>query len=245
MENEKSKIMVVDDESQVVQLLGDFLSSKGYEVSSAGSGEEALAWLEKHKADVVLLDLIMPGLKGTQVAKIVKRLYPNTKIVVITAYPKESAELCDLRAAEAVLTKPFALKELEQQLNALLIHPKRLTLHARILFVEPTGDAYQYLRNQFQRLALRGQYYETDLAQSEGELFRKAAQFRPDFVVFDTSFLQRLDPRGPERMLLIAQKTKETLSCNLLSIQYDYEELEKLAAQIRELCITHHLIKVL
>jgi len=64
-----AKILVVDDTPQNVKLLADLLSHKGYQVCTAASGEEGLAQVAKEKPDLVLLDVMMPGISGYDVCK--------------------------------------------------------------------------------------------------------------------------------------------------------------------------------
>ena len=64
-----AKILVVDDTPANVKLLGDLLASKGYQVSTAANGEEALAKVAAEKPDLVLLDVMMPGLSGYDVCR--------------------------------------------------------------------------------------------------------------------------------------------------------------------------------
>lgn len=116
MIDKKNKILVVDDECDVVKTLKNFLSRRGFEVNSALSGEEALSALEKNKTDLILLDIRMPGLQGTEVARIVKERYPYIKIIVVTAYPETLKSLGGQDILEDVLIKPIGLWELNNKL---------------------------------------------------------------------------------------------------------------------------------
>jgi two-component system response regulator ResD len=109
-EIKKIQILVVDDEKDVVDVLKASLFHKGYAVTAALNGEEALAQLKEQAADLILLDMVMPGLTGTEVARIVKGKYPHTKIVVVTAYPSASEELAKENISEASFIKPFKLQ---------------------------------------------------------------------------------------------------------------------------------------
>ena len=97
MLTEKSKILVVDDEPEIVGILREFLAKKGYDVIDALSGEEALNILDREKTDLVLLDLMLPGLKGPEAARIIKNKYPTIKIVTLTAYPDMGDSLLQLK----------------------------------------------------------------------------------------------------------------------------------------------------
>ena len=185
-----SNILVVDDEPGVVNVLRDFLSLKGYEVHTASSGEEALQALKEWDANLIILDIVMPGIKGTDVARIVKEQYPGTKIVIITAYPKESVELARMHSMEAMLTKPFRLQELCSTLEEILnkgfspetgkqktpVKTKLLFIKAGLLLVGPSDETYNFLRRKLEELAHKGQDYAVSKAFDEEDLFRKLAK---------------------------------------------------------------------
>jgi CheY-like chemotaxis protein len=256
-EIKKIQIMVVDDEKDVVDVLKTSLSRKGYEVTAALSGEEALAQLKGQEADLILLDMVMPGLTGTEVARIVKEQYPHTKIVVVTAYPTAIEGLTQEKISEASFIKPFKLQELYAKLEE-IAHPpeindtllpeeikaKALCIRASLLFVGQAQEAFQFLRQQFQQLVRRGQHYDMDLAVDETALFRKAGMSKPDIVVFDETYLHSLDVRVQTKILLLSQHTKEVVSCNLSAMLSDPAELEKLIEKIRILCIQNGLLEI-
>jgi DNA-binding NtrC family response regulator len=81
-----NKVLVVDDEAPVRDLLKDFLKKEDYQPTGCGSGEEALAILEKETFDVVLLDIKLTGISGLDVLKIVKEKYPKLPVVMITGF---------------------------------------------------------------------------------------------------------------------------------------------------------------
>src|SRR5512140_1144890 len=83
------KILVVDDEAEVVRLLQDFLTSKGYEVSTALNGVAALARVKETKPDIVLLDIMMPGIGGIDTLKEIKRIDPTIAVIMVTAVVDE------------------------------------------------------------------------------------------------------------------------------------------------------------
>jgi two-component system response regulator HydG len=120
MQEEKTKILVVDDETEVVDTLSSFLSRKGYEVNGASSGEEALSILEKESSDLILLDIRLPGMQGTEVARIIKEKYPSIKIIVVTAYSDESQTLYEDNLLEGLIIKPVKLQELYNKLLEIL-----------------------------------------------------------------------------------------------------------------------------
>ena len=81
-----AKILVVDDEPAIRETLAEVLNAKGRKVVTAASGEEALALLQKETFDLMLLDLIMPGLGGLQVMEKARTIAAGTVIIMLTAY---------------------------------------------------------------------------------------------------------------------------------------------------------------
>jgi len=80
------KILVVDDEAPVRDLFGDLFKKEDCLPVSCGSGEEALAILEKETFDVVLLDIKLPGMNGLDVLKEIRQKYPKLPVVMITGF---------------------------------------------------------------------------------------------------------------------------------------------------------------
>lgn len=80
------KIMVVDDEKNILMLYQSELEDEGYEVVIANSGKEALELFDKEKPDMVTLDIMMPDVDGIQVLRQLKEKNPNIPVIMLTAY---------------------------------------------------------------------------------------------------------------------------------------------------------------
>ncbi len=107
------KILVVDDENQVVRLLQDFLTSKGFEVYTALNGTEALDKVKEVKPRMVLLDIMMPGMGGIDTLKEIKKIDPNIAVLMITAViDEELANRAVKLGAFDYITKPFDIHEI-------------------------------------------------------------------------------------------------------------------------------------
>ena len=118
---EKLKILVVDDESRMRKLVGDFLKKKGYEVVEAGDGEEALdIFFEDKNISLVICDVMMPKIDGFEVVKEIRQ-YSQVPIIMLTAKGEESDELngFDLGVDEYI-SKPFSPKILVGRVEAIL-----------------------------------------------------------------------------------------------------------------------------
>ncbi len=104
------RIMVVDDEPDIVNLVSKILQKAGYWVSSASTGDQALEAIETEAPDLILLDLVMPGKSGLEVCKILKS-QPKTKdipVIMFTALGRDvDRNLSSWAGADAHITKPF------------------------------------------------------------------------------------------------------------------------------------------
>jgi DNA-binding NtrC family response regulator len=117
---EAVRVLVVDDEPDLRHGLRLLLAPQGFDVAEAATGAEALAALARAPADVVVTDLQMPGMSGTELLAEVKRRRPSTVVVVLTGYGSiESAVWCLQHGASHFLTKPFDNQEVVTLLTRL------------------------------------------------------------------------------------------------------------------------------
>jgi two-component system, OmpR family, alkaline phosphatase synthesis response regulator PhoP len=119
----KDKILVIDDEEDILELLRFNLTKEGYQVCSASTGEEALSLARTERPDLVLLDLMLPGIDGLEVSRRLKAdpLTRSMPIVMLTAKGEESDIVSGLElGAEDYITKPFSRKVLVARLRAVL-----------------------------------------------------------------------------------------------------------------------------
>ena len=109
----KHSILVVDDEEAIRTVLGGELVNEGYEVRTAGDGDEAIRELDKATCDLVLLDIKMPKLNGFEVLKYIREKHANTKVVMLTGFAdlKNAIESKKLGADDSV-SKPYDLVDL-------------------------------------------------------------------------------------------------------------------------------------
>jgi two-component system KDP operon response regulator KdpE len=113
-----TRVLVVDDEPQLVRALGVNLRARGYEVHAAANGAQALDLAARHKPDVVLLDLGLPDLDGVEVVEGL-RGWTNIPIIVLSARQDSADKVRALDAgADDYVTKPFAMDELLARLRA-------------------------------------------------------------------------------------------------------------------------------
>lgn len=102
------RMLIVDDERDICDCLKDFFTMRGFSVLSVFSGEEALARLETESVDVVLLDVMLPGLTGIEVLRRIKTLCPQACVVIVTALDRDDLRVqAQQWGAAAYVTKPF------------------------------------------------------------------------------------------------------------------------------------------
>ena len=115
------RIMVIDDEKIVGDMAKLSLEQEGYAVETFLNAEPALARLKEEKFDVVVTDLKMKGIDGMEVLRTVKKLYPDTKVIMITAFANLDAAIAALRAeVHDFFPKPVKIKELKESINRAL-----------------------------------------------------------------------------------------------------------------------------
>jgi DNA-binding NtrC family response regulator len=109
----KNRVMVVDDEEALRTVLSAELQGEGYQVASAGDGQEAINILTTQEFDLILLDIKMPNVDGFEVLKFVKDRHPKTKVVMLTGFAdlKNAIESKKL-GAEDFVSKPYDLVDL-------------------------------------------------------------------------------------------------------------------------------------
>ncbi len=118
MINNMSRILIVDDDRDLRKILKDTLTRRGYDVILAGSGQEALQMLEEAPVDLVISDLMMPGIKGIDLLVEIHQLYPEIGFLMMTAYGTvETAVEAMQKGAFDFLTKPFSISQIESRVE--------------------------------------------------------------------------------------------------------------------------------
>lgn len=118
--SEALRILVVDDEAQIARVLRRSLAARGYEVQTAGDGEEALATFNSWPPDLVITDLSMPNMTGLELCRRL-RAASRVPIIVLSVKGEERTKVAALDAgADDYITKPFGIDELLARVRAIL-----------------------------------------------------------------------------------------------------------------------------
>ena len=172
----QEKILIVDDERDIVELLRDYFALNGYETLTAASGEEAVRKAEK-QPDLILLDIGMPGMDGLQVCAKIPN-FVSCPIVFLTARIEESDKLQGLGSGgDDYIVKPFSIDELGARVAAHLRREKRKQRRGRIKFAGGLAIDYTERAIYYQNKPLTLAKKEFDivelLSQHAGQVFDK------------------------------------------------------------------------
>jgi DNA-binding response OmpR family regulator len=119
----KRRIVMIEDEPDILEVVAYRLEREGFEVSTSRDGEEGLARIRREHPDLVILDLMLPGVDGTEICRLVKR-DPQTRdipIIMVTAKSEESDVVLGLGlGADDYVPKPFSPRELVARVQAVL-----------------------------------------------------------------------------------------------------------------------------
>jgi DNA-binding response OmpR family regulator len=114
------KILVIDDEQKIVEICKDYLKADGYEVITASDGAQGLTKAHLQKPDLIVLDLMLPGMNGLDVCRSLRQ-ESNVPIIMLTARIEESDRLIGLElGADDYITKPFSPRELVARVRTVL-----------------------------------------------------------------------------------------------------------------------------
>ncbi|MCK4393291.1 response regulator transcription factor, partial [Candidatus Bipolaricaulota bacterium] len=114
------RILAIEDESDILEILRSFLTSQGYEVITTTSGTEGLRQFTEVEPDLVLLDVILPGKNGWEVLKEIRR-QSDTPVIMLTALGRVDDKVKGLsQGADDYIKKPFDLEEMKARIEAVL-----------------------------------------------------------------------------------------------------------------------------
>jgi DNA-binding response OmpR family regulator len=140
-------VLVADDEPSMLALVGQHIKTMGYEVLEASDGEQAWALAQEHLPDLVILDVMMPGMSGWEVCRKIREdvALAHTAIIMLTGIGENLNELTSpLYGADSYIDKPFAFPELDEKVRGALT--KRQASRPGLARTAP-GDGLELVRN--------------------------------------------------------------------------------------------------
>ncbi|MDD5094978.1 MAG: response regulator [Dehalococcoidia bacterium] len=121
----RKSLLLVDDHDSLRDMLGRALTNRGYDVSSASCGTDALSMSSERIFDVVVLDIKMPGMNGLEVLRKIREMYPDVPVIILSAVAdpemKTESQAMQLRAS-VYLHKPCKLQDLDAAIQRVLRH---------------------------------------------------------------------------------------------------------------------------
>lgn len=183
-----SHILIIDDDIHINEMLEEVLIQEGYQVSHAYSGTEALLFLANEKPDLILLDLMLPGLTGEEVLPQIEKI----PVIVMSAKVevKDKVALL-LNGAEDYITKPFEIEELLARIVVQLRKSTRLDSSEKLMYREITV-------NMVTHEAWVGEH-EVKLTKTEFAILKILLE-HPKQVITKTVLLDRLSEETPDCM---------------------------------------------
>jgi DNA-binding NtrC family response regulator len=204
------KVLIVDDEKEFRTYLSEALAGAGYETQAAASGREAVDLASDGDFDVVLLDLIMPKMSGSDVLVELRRVSPRSRVIMITAFASiENAVDAIRRGAIDYLSKPFKIDEL-------LVRIKRALEEARVDLSAEKGDLdviLDSLSNPIRRTVL--QLIAQRNTMRLMELVRELKVSDHTKVLFHLRMLKeaRMIEQGADKSYSLAREGTKALEC--------------------------------
>jgi DNA-binding response OmpR family regulator len=115
------KILIIDDDVSISDILSTYLSEEGYDVITAVTGREGISAFKSNHVDLVLLDVRLPDINGYAVLKDLKKMDKNAKVIMISAYHDMTSLLSAMAAgASKCIGKPLNIHELEKAIESVL-----------------------------------------------------------------------------------------------------------------------------
>src|ERR671910_669180 len=194
-----SRILVVEDEAHIRDLIVLHLGLEGLETTAVADGQDALARASTQPFDLVILDLMLPGIDGIAITRAVRREGPNqdVPILMLTARREESDKVLGLESgADDYLAKPFGVRELVARVRALLRLPRRSQLQAEAASAGDRPVEIHGLHIDPARRLVRVRGKDEDVTAQEFRLLHVLAT-HPGIVFSREALLRRVWPDHP------------------------------------------------
>jgi len=191
------KILVIDDEESILNVVQAYLQAESYEVHLARDGEQGLSAFRRYKPDLVILDIMLPKMDGLEVLQHIRR-ESETYVMMLTAKSEETDRIVGLTVgADDYLTKPFSPRELVARVKAILRRDRTTA--------QSEGEilTFTHIRIDTRRYKLWRDDEEIELTSLEFNLLKTLASY-PEMVLNREQLLQKVwgyDFYGDERVV--------------------------------------------
>ena len=199
---QRKRVLVIDDNKNLIKGLGDFLDFKGFEVATAESGEEGLAKMGGFNPDIILLDIAMPGMGGVGFLKRVtmpdgKLQYP---VLVFTAR-STTKEFFESIAVDGFIAKPYDKNELVNRMQEILSRqrPRVTDDSASVIRAALLGEDEQLVADRLEK-TFHNAGYQVEVVASGPEVVEKAAVNQPSVIVMK-HILPRMNGKAVKALL--------------------------------------------
>lgn len=233
-----TKILVVDDEESLRDILSEVLTDAGHEVSVAANGNDAWAQFSSQPVPLVITDVRMPGMSGLQLLEKIKASHPDTLVIIITSHASLDSALTALRAgAYDYLIKPFEDLDLVTNVVNRAVDKLRLMLENRILVIklqrynQELEQVNEVLRDLAIRDSLTGlynhRYFQEALAIEAARSHRHKRHF--SLLFCDVDFFKVYNdtnghPQGDALLRTLGQLLKSRIRGSDMAARYGGEE---------------------
>ncbi|WP_148252986.1 response regulator [Aidingimonas lacisalsi] len=119
--NDRDSILIVEDEPKIARLVTDYLDNSGFQSHHIDHGDQVMAWLQDQQCDLMLLDLMLPGIDGLTLCRMIRERWPRLPVIMLTAKVEEVDRLLGLElGADDYICKPFSPREVVARIKAVL-----------------------------------------------------------------------------------------------------------------------------
>jgi PAS domain S-box-containing protein len=194
--SEKPTVLIVDDDLEVLAIMGDFLQEKGYVTKIAEDGLVALGFLEKQEVDVAVIDLNMPGIDGMELCREIRKMSSRTEVIIVTGHSSIVSAVTALReGAFDYILKPFDLVKISHSVKQALEKQDLFAQKERL--IEELSAANRELRQKEKELEKKVRERTWAIRQSERRwrtLFENAND--AIFTMDKSGFLKLFNPEA-------------------------------------------------
>jgi DNA-binding response OmpR family regulator len=193
------KILIVEDEEAIRLGLVDLLEIEGYEIDVAIDGEQAMERVKQGQPDLVILDLMLPKVSGYDVCRFIRKSFPQTFILMLTAKNEEINKIQGLEmGADDYVTKPFSVFELMARIKSIL---RRVSQEKAAAPAAPGGDILEFddVRIDFKKYEAAKAGRPMELSAKEFQILKYLSSRRGE-VVTREDLLQAIWGYSPDNM---------------------------------------------